>query len=92
MGLPDDACPYPRPFPKSFDKCGVFERSAGSCSHLTIGTYFDGAKHRYGRCRLGDLAARMAMLKDGIVQRDIYIDHFADPEGLDQPTPSLPPR
>lgn len=92
MGLPDDACPYPRPFPKSFDKCGVFERSAGSCVHLTIGTYFDGTNHHYGCCRLGDLTARMALLKDGIVQRDTYIDHFADPEGLDQPTPSLPPR
>jgi hypothetical protein len=92
MGLPDDACPYPRPFPKNFDECGVFDRSAGSCKNLTIGTYFDGANHHYGRCRLGDLTARMAMLKHHIVQRDTFIDHYADPEGLDQPTPSLPPR
>jgi hypothetical protein len=92
MGLPDDTCPYPRPFPKGFDECGVFERSAGSCKNLTIGTYFDGANHHYGRCRLGDLTARMAMLKHHIVQRDTFIDHYADPEGLDQPTPTLPPR
>ena len=92
MGLPDDICPYPRPFPKNFDKCGVFDRSAGSCKNLTIGTYFDGANHHYGRCRLGDLTARMAMLKHHIVLRDTFIDHYADPEGLDQPTPTLPPR
>jgi hypothetical protein len=92
MGLPDDNCPYPRPFAKNFDECGVFEPSAGSCTNLTIGTYFDGANHHYGRCRLGDLTARMAMLKHHIVQRDTFIDHYADPEGLDQPTPSLPPR
>jgi hypothetical protein len=60
--------------------------------HLTIGTFFDGANHRYGRCRLGDRAARMAMIKYHIVQRDTYIEHFADPEGLDQPIRSLPPR
>ena len=90
--LPDDACPYPRPFPKGFDECAAFKRRAGSCTHLTIGTYFDGANHHYGRCRLGDAAARMAMLKDHIVLRDIYIDQYADPDGLDQPTPSIPPR
>jgi hypothetical protein len=92
MGLPDDICPYPRPFPANFDECGVFERSAGSCKNLSTGTYFDGANHHYGRCRLGDLTARMAMLKHHIVQRDTFIDHYADPEGLDQPTPTLPPR
>jgi hypothetical protein len=32
------------------------------------------------------------MLKHHIVQRDTFIDHYADPEGLDQPTPTLPPR
>jgi len=26
------------------------------------------------------------------VLRDIYIDQYADPDGLDQPTPSIPPR
>jgi len=34
----------------------------------------------------------MAMLKDHIVLRDTYIDQYADPDGLDQPTPSIPPR
>jgi len=90
--LPDDACPYPRPFPEGFGDCGAFEQRAGSCIHLTIGTYFDGANHHYGRCRLGDGPARMALLKHHIVQRDSFIDHYADPEGLDQPTPTIPPR
>ena len=90
--LPDDACPYPRPFPKGFDECAAFERRAGSCTHLTIGTYSDGVNHHYGRCRLGDAAARMALLKQHIVERDTYISRYADPEGLDQPTPLIPPR
>lgn len=90
--LPDDACPYPRPFRRGFDECAAFERRTGSCANLTIGTYFDGANHHYGRCRLGDAATRIAMLKHHIVERDIYIDRFADPGGLDLPTPSIPPR
>jgi hypothetical protein len=90
--LPDDACPYARPFPKGFDECAAFERRAGSCANLTIGTYFDGANHHYGRCRLGDAATRMAMLKHHIVERDIYIDSFAGADGAAQPTPSIPPR
>jgi len=90
--VPDDACPYPRPFPKNFDECAAFERRAGSCTHLTIGTYSDGLNHHYGRCRLGDAVARVALLKQQIVERDTYINRYADTEGLDQPTPSIPPR
>jgi hypothetical protein len=105
--LPDDACPYPRPFPEDFQECPTFERvtlsSIGAtdeparpnstCANLTVGAYWDGTNHRYGQCRLGDSAARLARLKTQIVDSDLYVSAHADPDtpGL-EPPPIMPPR
>ena len=105
--FPDDACPYPRPFPDDFRECPTFDRvtlsstaaaddlarANSTCSNLTVGRFFDGINHRYGRCRLGDSAARLARLKTRIVDSDLYVSAHADPNapGL-QPPPIMPPR
>ena len=103
--LPADACPYPRPFPEGFSECAVFDRLAlrlawasdavprpvASCRNLTVGTFWDGGNHHYGRCRLGDGSARMASVKAEIVERHTYINSYADSE-RDDPglTPIIP--
>jgi hypothetical protein len=105
--FPDDACPYPRPFPDDFQECPAFERVALSpnapiddpvrpttmCANLTVGRFFDGTNHRYGRCSLGDSAARLERLKTQIVDSDLYVSSHADPDtpGL-EPPPIMPPR
>jgi hypothetical protein len=100
--LPADACPYPRPFPEGFSECAVFDRlalrvpraagptprSVASCRNLTVGTFWDGGNHHYGRCRLGDGSARMASVKAQIVERHTYINNLV--EGEDQ-APGLTP-
>jgi hypothetical protein len=105
--FPDDACPYPRPFPDDFQECAAFELvtlssivkrtdspgANGTCANLTVGLFWDGTNHRYGRCRLGDSTARLALLKTQIVDRDIYVSSHADPDdpGLEPPQ-IMPPR
>jgi len=55
--------------------------------------YWDGTKHRYGRCRLGDSAARLAHLKNQIADSDLYVSWHADPDDLGLvPPPIMPPR
>jgi len=91
---PRDACPYPRPFPKAFADCSAFEpvdfnaapstdvpaQMLRSCANLGIGTFWDGGTHHYGRCRLGDSAARFEFVKHQIVQTQSYIDMQVAPE------------
>jgi hypothetical protein len=104
---PDDACPYPRPFPDDFQDCPTFERAEptpgrskdhpvltpGSCVNLTVGTYWDELRHRYGRCRLGDSAARLARLKTQIADSESYVNAHADFDDMSLPPPSImPPR
>ena len=102
--FPDDACPYPRPFPDEFQECPTFERvtlssirkiaaPSSTCANLNVGRFFDGTNHRYGRCKLGDSAARLERLKTQIVDSDLYVSAHADPDapGL-QPPPIMPPR
>lgn len=105
--LPDDACPYPRPFPDDFRECPTFERVTlssnaarggpahpnSTCANLQVGRFFDGTNHRYGRCRLGDSTARLARLKTQIVDSDLYVRAHADPDspGLEPPS-IMPPR
>jgi hypothetical protein len=105
--FPDDACPYPRPFPDDFRECASFERvtlssipgtndparANSTCANLTVGLFWDGTNHRYGRCRLGDSAARLALLKTQISDSDLYVSSHADPDdpGL-VPPPIMPPR
>ncbi|TMD22626.1 MAG: hypothetical protein E6I99_09500 [Chloroflexi bacterium] len=103
--LPGDACPFPRPFPEGFSECAVFEEVAlrhrrsiatpemkvVSCRNLTVGTFWDGGNHHYGKCRLGDSAARLELAKNQIVERHTYINSYADSE-RDDPglTPIIP--
>src|SRR2546429_5227981 len=89
--LPADACPYPRPFPEGFSECAVFEEVAlrhrrsiaapgtkgVSCRSLTVGTFWDGGNHHYGKCRLGDSAARLGLAKNTIYGRRPYIHSYA---------------
>ena len=105
--FPEDACPYARPFPDGFGECESFERVTlssisstdgparltSTCANLDVGLFWDGTNHRYGRCRLGDSAARLARIKTQIVDRDFYVSSHADPDdpGL-VPPPIMPPR
>src|SRR3977135_2730300 len=105
--LPDDACPYPRPFPDDFQDCPTFVRddptaggtkehpviTGGSCVNLTVGIFWDELRHRYGKCRLGDSAARLALLKTQIVDSDSYVNTHADFDDMNLvPPPIMPPR
>src|SRR2546429_8546742 len=88
--LPADACPYPRPFPEGFSECAVFEEVAlrhrrsiaapetkgVSCRSLTVGTFWDGGNHHYGKCRLGDSAGRLGVGKKKIVERRTQIKKY----------------
>src|SRR2546429_5088825 len=95
--LPADACPYPRPFPEGFSECAVFEEVAlrhrrsiaapetkvVSCRSLTVGTFWDGGNHHYGKCRLGDSAARLELAKNQIVERPTHIHSHSEPASDD---------
>jgi hypothetical protein len=69
---PGDACPYPRPFPENFDDCLTYQetvfvgldlqyrplRPSRTCRFLTVGEVTGLPGTFYGRCALGDAAAR----------------------------------
>jgi hypothetical protein len=71
-GGPIDACPYPRPFPDDFDDCRTYQgtlfvgldlqyrpmRPTRTCRFLTVGEVSGTRGSFYGRCALGDSAAR----------------------------------
>ena len=104
--LPADACPFPRPFPEGFSECAVFEEVAlrhrrsvavpavklVSCRNLTVGTFWDGGNHHYGKCRLGDSAARLELAKNQIVERHTYITSLADSDREDPGLTPIIPR
>jgi hypothetical protein len=70
---PADECPFPKPFPSDFDDCPAYQPSefigldlqyhplppVWTCSNLEIKAFTSGSHGFYGRCRLGDAAARM---------------------------------
>ena len=104
--LPLDACPYPRPFPKDFADCSVFQpvdfnaasvdappQMLTTCANLGIGKFWDTAKHHYARCGIGDHIARLARLKTQVEVSDSYVLQHAD---LDDdalaPPAIMPPR
>ena len=104
--LPSDACPYSRPFPKDFADCTAFQsvefnaasrdapvQMLTSCLNLVVGTFWEGATHRYARCLLGDSTARLARLKSQVVVSESYVLEHVDPDdaALDPP-PIMPPR
>lgn len=74
QGRPADACPYARPFPADFDDCPAYHPAwftplttgydamnpVWTCTHLVAGPLPSAAARFYGRCRLGDAAARVA--------------------------------
>jgi hypothetical protein len=64
----------------------------GSCVNLTVGIFWDELRHRYGRCRLGDSAARLALLKTQIVDSDSYVNAHADFDDNLPPPSIMPPR
>ena len=65
----------------------------GACVNLTVGIFFDDLRHRYGRCRLGDSAARLAHLKTQIVDSESYVNTHADFDDKNlAPPPIMPPR
>jgi hypothetical protein len=70
--LPADACPYHRPFPPDFTACSAFQPRpfvaldlhyrplppVVTCQHLQVKATVVGAHRYYGRCGIGDAAAR----------------------------------
>lgn len=64
-----------------------------TCANLGIGTFLDSSKHHYGRCGIGDGAARLAWLKTQVEVSESYVLQHADPddEAL-VPPPIMPPR
>jgi hypothetical protein len=67
--------------------------TSGACVNLTVGIFFDDLRHRYGRCRLGDSAARLALLKTQIVDSESYVNAHADFDDMSvTPPPIMPPR
>ena len=71
--LPSDACPYTRPFPKTFVECPLYDGQrylpADSrekplmpiwmCSYLVTRIFArDGIEHHYGACQFGGRGAR----------------------------------
>jgi hypothetical protein len=72
--LPADACPFRRPFPPDFHDCVAYHPAwfvpltsgydamtpVWTCSNLVAGARPQAAAHFYGRCRIGDEAARLA--------------------------------
>jgi hypothetical protein len=69
---PEDACPYRRPFPEDFGECPTYQgtvfvgldlqyrpmRPTRTCRFLTVGEVSGLRGTFYGRCALGDAAAR----------------------------------
>jgi hypothetical protein len=67
--------------------------AGGSCANLVVGIFWDDLRHRYGKCRLGDSAARLALLKTQIADSDSYVNTHADFDDTDlAPPPIMPPR
>lgn len=65
----------------------------GTCVNLTVGIFFEDLRHRYARCRLGDGAARLALLKTQIVDSESYVNTHADFDDMNlAPPPIMPPR
>ena len=74
---PADACPYPRPFPEGFDDCPTYQetlfvgldlqyrplRPNRTCRFLTVGEASGTRGSFYGRCALGDAAARQRWIE-----------------------------
>jgi hypothetical protein len=61
-----------------------------TCANLTVGTYYDAGKHRYAKCRIGDSAARLALLKSQVVVSEYVL---MDPDDANlSPPPIMPPR
>jgi hypothetical protein len=74
---PADACPYPRPFPDDFDSCRTYQgtlfvgldlqyrplRPSRTCRFLTVGEVSGARGSFYGRCALGDGAARQRWIE-----------------------------
>jgi hypothetical protein len=79
--VPLDCCPYERPFEIGFADCPgyepeVFEPTTSQgkplpailiCRNLTMGAHGEHAEHRYGRCRLGDAAARREKIRNQLI-------------------------
>jgi hypothetical protein len=75
-GRPADECPYRRPFPADFDGCAAYHPAyfiplttgydsmspVWTCSNLVPGAVPSSAARFYGRCRIGDEAARVAWI------------------------------
>jgi len=67
--------------------------TAGTCLNLTVGIFWDDLRHRYGKCTLGDSAARLALLKTQIVESESYVNAHADFDDVTLvPPPIMPPR
>jgi len=64
-----------------------------TCANLGIGTFWDSAKHHYGRCGLGDSVARLARLKSQVEASESYVLQHAvlDDDALSPPS-VMPPR
>jgi len=61
--------------------------------NLTVGVFSDELRHRYGKCQLGDSAARLALLKTQIVDSESYVNTHADFDDVTlAPPPIMPPR
>ncbi len=70
--LPVDACPFDRPFPPDFDACPAYQPRAfvaldlryrplqpvWTCQHLEVRSTGASGHRFYGRCSIGDAAAR----------------------------------
>jgi len=82
-GRPADACPYPRPFPADFDGCRAYHpawftpmtsgfdtmTAVWTCSNLVPAAVPRAAARFYGRCRIGDAAARAAWAGTALARR-----------------------
>jgi hypothetical protein len=81
--MPADACPFPRPFPPDFDGCPAYQpRSFVAldlryrplppvmiCQHLEVSPTARTAHRYYGRCGIGDAAARALWVEQVRAQR-----------------------
>jgi hypothetical protein len=64
-----------------------------TCANLGIGTFWNDAKHHYGRCGIGDSVARLARLKTQLEVSESYVLQHADPDDdAGAPPPIMPPR
>jgi hypothetical protein len=75
--MPEDRCPYRRPFPEGFDGCPAFTpvsytaidlhylptAAVHSCSHLAIGAEPGQSGAYYARCALGTAEQRLAWVQ-----------------------------